>query len=314
MSFSPEIVVVGSLNMDLIFRTPRIPAAGETLLGGEFDTAFGGKGANQAVAAARLGTKVAMVGKVGRDEFGPALVSGLRQDNIDTSQISTARESATGVALILLEASGENRIIVASGANLDLSTAEIEAAADLIQQAQLLLLQLEVSVTSVTRAAQLAHEAGVRVILNPAPAQPNLPAELLQKVDILIPNEGEAALLAGLPPESASERKMQEKAARLLLDSGVQTVVTTLGSRGALVTQESGLEHIPPYPTQVVDTTAAGDSFVGGLAAALVAGKSLEEAVRWGNAAGSLACSQLGAQPSLPTRAALMKKLQQSTN
>ncbi len=305
MSISPEIVVVGSLNMDLIFRTPRVPVAGETLLGGEFTTAFGGKGANQAVAAARLGAAVAMVGKVGADEFGPALVAGLRQDGIDTAYIRVAEKAATGVALILLEATGENRIVVASGANFALRAADIEAAADLIQSAKVLLLQLEVPLESVIRAAQLAHEAGGRVILNPAPAQAHLPAALLQQVDILLPNEGEATLLAGLPPASAPE-----EAAHALLAAGVQVVVITLGGKGALLARESGLEYIKPFPTEVVDTTAAGDAFAGGLSAALVAGQPLEEAVRWGNAAGSLACSQLGAQPSLPPRAQLLARLQ----
>jgi ribokinase len=305
MKSKPDVVVVGSLNMDLIFRTPRVPEAGETLLGGSFDTAFGGKGANQAVAAARLGPRVAMVGRVGDDSFGPSLRRGLEDDGIDTAHVRVDDEASTGTALILLEESGENRIVVASGANFAVAPGDVEAAAELIRGAQILLLQLEVPLPAVRRAVEIAHEAGVRVILNPAPAQV-LPEALLQGVDILAPNQVEATMLAELPDDTPPE-----EAARALRETGAGVVVVTLGGEGALLLSDEGAQRVPAFPTEVVDTTAAGDAFMGGLAAALIEGLPLEEAVRWGNAAGSLASSKLGAQPSLPTREALEKRLEQ---
>ncbi len=301
----PDVVVVGSLNMDLIFRTPRVPEAGETLLGGSFDTAFGGKGANQAVAAARLGPRVAMVGRVGDDSFGPSLRSGLEVDGIDTSHVWVDDEASTGTALILLEESGENRIVVASGANFEVTPGDVEAAAELIRGAQILLLQLEIPLPAVRCAVEIAQEAGVRVILNPAPAQV-LPEALLQEVDILAPNQVEATMLAELPDGTPPE-----EAARALREAGAGVVVVTLGGEGALLLSGEGAQRVPAFPTEVVDTTAAGDAFMGGLAAALIEGWPLEEAVRWGNAAGSLASSKLGAQPSLPTREALEERLEQ---
>ena len=307
MNASPEVVVVGSLNMDLIFRSPRLPDAGETLLGGRFDTAFGGKGANQAVAAARLGAHTAMVGRVGDDTFGPTLRQGLIEDDIDVTHVRTDETAATGVALILLEESGENRIVVASGANLQVTPADdVEAAGALIRSARLLLLQLEIPLAAVQRAAAIAREAGAQVLLNPAPAQP-LPSDLLRNVDLLVPNQVEAAMLAELPPDTPPE-----EAAQALRAAGAGKVLVTLGSDGALLVSNQGVRRVPPFPTEVVDTTAAGDAFMGGLAAALIADRPLEEAVRWGNAAGSLACTKLGAQPSLPHREALLEHLKKT--
>lgn len=299
MDQSSMIVVVGSLNMDVIFRAPKMPEAGETILGGQFSTAPGGKGANQAVAAARLGGKVAMVGRIGDDEFGHSILANLQRDQIDTSRVLVTEDSATGVALILLEESGENRIIVASGANHAITAQDILQSAGLIREASILVLQLEIPIECVQRAAMIAHQAGVRVILNTAPAH-TLPRELLQQVDILISNSGEAAMLAGMhednPPEILAQR---------LFQLCPNNVVITLGGRGALLIDSEGSESIPSYPVKVVDTTAAGDAFVGGMAAALVTGKTVREAVRRGNAAGALACTRLGAQPSLPTLAGL---------
>jgi len=301
-----EVVVVGSLNMDLIFRTPRMPKAGETLLGGSFDTAFGGKGANQAVAATRLGARVAMVGRVGNDTFGPTLLSGLKGDGIDVSQVRTDAEASTGVALILLEESGENRIVVASGANLNVTPDDVDSTADLIRSAKVLLLQLEIPLPAVQRAVEIANKADVQIILNPAPAQP-LPIELLRGVDILVPNQGEATTLADLPKETSAE-----EAAKALRAAGAKVVVVTLGGDGALLISETGTQHIPAFPAEVVDTTAAGDAFMGGLAAALIKERSLTEAIRWGNAAGSLACTKLGAQPSLPSLDLLEARLNEN--
>ncbi len=296
-----RITVVGSLNMDLVVRTPRIPRPGETIIGGDFHTLPGGKGANQAVAAARLGARVSMVGRVGRDTFANPLLDNLTAAGVDHTFVTQDPEAATGVALIEVDDAGQNSIVVASGANMRVSPADVEAAEATIASADVLLLQLESPLETVTRAAQVARAHGVRVILNPAPARP-LPAALLSLVDVLIPNENETALLTGMPVES---RDQIEAAATALRELGVGTVILTLGDRGALLTQEGETEHFPAFDVTPVDTTAAGDAFVGGFAVALAEGKSLAEAVRWGNGAGALAATRLGAQPSLPTRQAL---------
>ncbi|HSR29658.1 MAG TPA: ribokinase [Anaerolineae bacterium] len=296
-----SIAVVGSLNMDLVIRSPRIPRPGETILGGELHTVPGGKGANQAVAAARLEAQVYMVGRVGRDAFAGALVENLAADGIDHTFVVQDEETATGVALIVVDDDGENSIVVSSGANMRLSPADVEAAESVIAAADLLILQLEVPLESVIRGAELARAHGVKVVLNPAPARP-LPAGLLSLVDVLVPNESEAALLADLPAGTQSEA---EKAAEALLQSGVGTVILTLGERGALTIRDGITQAFPAYEVKPVDTTAAGDAFVAGLAVALAEGKGLYEAVQWANAAGGLATTKLGAQPSLPTRQAL---------
>jgi ribokinase len=298
------IVVVGSLNMDLVIRSPHIPRPGETIIGGEFHTVPGGKGANQAVAAARLGAQVSMVGRVGHDAFGDALLENLAADGIDHTFVARTEEAATGVALIVVDDTGENSIVVSSGANMRLSPADVDAAGSVITAADVLILQLEVPLESVIRSAELAHAHGVRVVLNPAPARP-LPAELLSMVDVLVPNESEAALLAGLPVVRQSEAA----AAKTLLASGVGTVILTLGERGALPASEGEISLVPAFDVEPVDSTAAGDAFVAGLAVALAEGRELREAVRWGNAAGGLATTRFGAQPSLPTRQALERLL-----
>ena len=300
-----KIVVVGSLNMDLVVRTPRIPTPGETIIGHALHMLPGGKGANQAVAAARLGAQVAMVGRVGGDAFAQPLLANLAANRVDHTWVAEDAGEATGVALIEVDDAGQNSIVVVSGANARLSPADAEAAAAAIAAAQVLLLQLESPLETVLRAAQLARASGVTVILNPAPARA-LPAELLRTVDVLIPNESETALLTGLPAASLEEAKA---AAQALLADGVPTVVLTLGERGALLAQPQGLAHFPAFPVTPVDTTAAGDAFVGGFAVALAEGKPLELAVRWGNAAGALAATQLGAQPSLLDRPAVLALL-----
>ncbi len=302
---SASIAVVGSLNMDLVIRSPHIPRPGETVIGGEFHTLPGGKGANQAVAAARLGAQVSMVGRVGHDAFGGVLLENLDADGIDHTFVVQDGQAATGVALIVVDDNGENSIVVSSGANMRLSPADVEAAEAVIAAADLLILQLEVPLESVVRSAELARAHGARVVLNPAPARP-LPARLLSLVDVLVPNESEAALLAGLPVGTQIEA---ESAAEALLRSGVSTVILTLGERGALPARAGQMQVVPAFEVKPVDTTAAGDAFVAGLAVALAEGQGLSEAVRWGNAAGGLATTQLGAQPSLPTRQALERLL-----
>ncbi len=308
MSNTAQITVVGSLNMDLVARTHHIPQPGETILGGELHTLPGGKGANQAVAAARLGASVAMVGRVGQDAFAGPLLDNLAAVGVDHTFVSRDPAAATGVALIVVDDAGQNSIVVTSGANMRLQPADIDAAETAVAAARVLLLQLESPLEAVTRAAEVAHTHGVKVILNPAPAQP-LPVSLLALVDFLIPNETETALLTG---KSINSQAQAKAAAAELRQSGVGTVILTLGERGALLAGPTETKLFPAFKVTPVDTTAAGDAFVGGLAVALAEGKSLAEAVRWGNAAGALAATHLGAQPSLPTRQALETLLNNS--
>ncbi|KAA3664830.1 MAG: ribokinase [Chloroflexi bacterium] len=304
---SARVVVVGSLNMDLVTRAKTIPIPGETVIGGDLETIPGGKGANQAVAAARSGAVVSMVGHVGTDVFADRLKENLAADGIDQAFV-TAVPGASGVALIVVDAAGQNSIVVAPGANAALTPTDVDEAAKAIQSANVLLLQLEIPLDAVQRAAQLAHDAGVTVILNPAPAQP-LPADLLALVDILIPNESETATLTGMPTSNETEL---EAAAAYLRTLGVGMVILTLGKQGALFTRQNETVLIPAFQvTKVVDTTAAGDAFLGGFATAVAEAKPLHEAITIGNATGALAVTRAGAQPSLPTRKeveALLKK------
>jgi ribokinase len=293
-----RITVAGSLNMDLVIHSPRIPQPGETIIGGDFQMAPGGKGANQAVAAARLGAQVWMVGRVGKDAFGQSLLNGLLADGVDHTYVTQDSETASGVASIVVDEAGQNSIVVASGANGRLSPADINAAKKVIIGADVLLLQLESPLETVLEAAQIAHAHGVTVILNPAPARP-LPAELFPLVDVLIPNESETTLLTDMPVD---DRNQAEVAATALRELGLNLVVLTLGKRGALLAQKGKTIRVPAFNVTPVDTTAAGDAFVGGFAVALAEGKSPVDAVRWANAAGALATTQPGAQPSLPTR------------
>jgi ribokinase len=300
-----RVALVGSLNMDLVVRSPRIPQPGETILGSGFRAVPGGKGANQAVAAARLGARVSMVGRVGQDAFAGPLLENLAADRIDYTFVVRDGEAATGVALIVVDDTGQNSIVVASGANMRLSPSDVDAAQAPIRDAHVLLLQLESPLDTVTHAAHIARAHRVTVILNPAPARP-LPPDLLPLVDVLIPNETETALLTGMPVDDLTGARA---AAALLRKAGVGTVILTLGERGALLAGERGEETFPAFDVEPVDTTAAGDAFVAGFAVALAEGNTLAEAVRWGNAAGALATTRLGAQPSLPTRRALEKLL-----
>lgn len=291
------IVVIGSLNMDMVVRTSRAPVAGETLLGRSFSLTPGGKGANQAVAAARLGGEVAMVGTVGNDAFGQELRSVMRSEGVDTRHLFTSGNAPTGVASIVVEEGGENRIIIVPGANLELSPEGITELEKVIGEAELIVLQLEADYAMTVQAARLAHRHGVPVILNPAPAK-EIGDELLPYVTYLTPNETEASLMAGIPVQGASDA---ERAASILLARGVQNVIVTLGSNGALIVTDSGIRHVPGYPVKAVDTVAAGDSFNGALAVQLTCGKSLQEAVAFANAVGALTVSRQGAIASLPT-------------
>lgn len=297
----PRIVVVGSSNTDLVVRAPTLPGPGETVLGSSFLVTPGGKGANQAVAAARLGARVTLVARLGADEFGDRALAGLGREGIDTRFVARDAEAASGVALIVVSESGENAIAVAPGANMRLTAADVDRAAAAIRDADMLLLQLETPLPTVRHAATLAMKAGVPVILNPAPAAP-LAGELLSRVSVLTPNELEAAALTG---GSGAGVDAARQAALRLHASGVRDVVITLGREGALMEGAAGSGHVPGCTVTAVDTTAAGDAFNGALAVALAEGASLEHAVRFANRAAALSITRPGAQPSLPTREAV---------
>ncbi len=296
---TPRVVVVGSSNTDMVVKTKSIPAVGETVTGGDFVMAAGGKGANQAVAAARLGAAVTFVAKVGQDMFGDRAIEGYKQEGIDTDYILRDPENATGVALILVDQQGENLISVASGANHALTVEEVDRAAEPIRTADVLMLQLESPMAVVCRAAELAAEAGVPVILDPAPVPDSpLPTSLLGRVTYLTPNETEARMLTGVAVEDESSAR---EAAQKLIEQGTPNVVITLGAKGALVAG-SQTSFLPAQPVEALDSTAAGDAFNGGLAVALARGATLAEAVRYAGLVGALSVTRMGAQPSLPRR------------
>lgn len=298
-----KIVIVGSSNTDMVVRCEHMPRPGETVLGGEFMMNPGGKGANQAVAVARLGGDAVFVGKVGDDVFGSQTRQQLTGEGIDISCLATAVGCASGVALINVDAEGENSISVASGANARLMPADIDAAADVIAGADILLMQLEVPIETVTYAARMAKSRGVTVVLNPAPAPATaLPAELLENVDILIPNCTELELISG---HDCSESV--DEAVESLSDIGVGALVVTLGSKGALICRDGRSSLVPSFKVKPVDTTAAGDTFCGALCVALSEGRTLDEAVIFGNLAASITVTRAGAQNAIPTRAEVDK-------
>jgi ribokinase len=307
----PKIVVVGSSNTDMVVKAARIPAPGETVLGGAFVMAPGGKGANQAVAAARLGAEVTLVARLGADPLGDEAVAGYARDGILTDLVVRDPDRPTGVALILVDARGENSITVALGANEALSPDDVDRAADRIRAADAVVMQLEVPLVAVERAAALARAAGVPVILDPAPAPDGgLPEALLRNVTCLKPNESEAERLTGI---RVCDEVSAERAAIALRGLGPRTVVVTLGSRGAVLVDDAGARHVPAPRVAAIDTTAAGDAFTGALATAVGAGVAWDEAVRRAAAAGALAATRMGAQPSLPTREAWEKFLDLKT-
>ena len=305
MSSPSSIVVVGSSNTDMIIQLDRIPRPGETILGGEFSTAAGGKGANQAVGAARAGGQVTFIARVGKDMFGDQAIAGFRRDGISVDYVFCDKVAPSGVALIFVAKDGENSIAVAGGANAKLMPADVKKAAKAIRSAAVLVMQLETPLETVEAAAAIAAQAGVRVILNPAPARP-LPNSLLKLVSILTPNETEAELLTGI---KVTDESAAAKAADKLRSRGVQTVILTLGPRGAFIADATGKQLIPGFKVKAVDTTAAGDIFNGSLAVALAEGKPLPQAVRFANAAAALSVTRLGAQPSAPTRKKIEKFL-----
>lgn len=294
-----KIVVVGSANTDMILQMEHIPRPGETILGGQFSMAAGGKGANQAVASARAGGDVTLLARVGNDMFGRQAVEGFRADRINVDHVILDEEAPSGVALIFVAEDGENSIGVASGANARLTPNDVQQAGAAIEAADALIMQLETPLETVQAAAHIAATAATRVILNPAPAQ-SLDDKLLGLVSVLTPNESEAELLTGI---RVSSPETAQRAAEALRDRGVETVIVTLGSAGAFVLSADYTGLVPSLPVTAVDTTAAGDVFNGALAVALAEGQALQQAVRFSCAAAALSVTKLGAQQSAPKRA-----------
>jgi ribokinase len=294
MKKQPRIVVIGSLVLDFVARAPRLPGAGETLLGNMFGMFPGGKGANQAVQARRLGALVHMIGCVGDDFMGERLLASLEQSGVDNRFVRCVPGINTAACCIHVDARGNNAIVIVPEANLMCGPADIEASREVIGAADIVLLQLEIPVATVAYAISVIAEYKVPVILNPAPAQA-LDSALLREVSILTPNEHEAQLLTGFKEPSAAAASLQE--------IGTKTVVVTVGERGAFLSTPEESVLIPSHQVEVIDSTAAGDAFNGALAVALAEGQPIGQAVRFANAAGALACTRAGAQPSLATRA-----------
>lgn len=301
-----SLIVFGSINLDLVTKTPRLPLPGESLTGHNFFTAFGGKGANQAVMAARLGIETYMVGRVGNDSFGQELLGSLQESGVICDRVFVDPSIHSGVAVITVEDSGENTIILVPGANGQVNQTDVEQINPLFSDAFALLLQLEIPLAAVKAAAENARKAGVKVILDPAPAQVNVPADFYPLVDIITPNETEASLLVGFPVNSA---ETAAKAAQELQRRGVEIVLVTLGAKGVFCATKDDDFFLPAFSVEAIDTVAAGDAFNGAIATALATGKSLREAVVWGAAAGALATTKVGAQSSLCDRATLEKFL-----
>lgn len=293
------IIVFGSINIDLVATTSRLPIAGETILGEDFFKIPGGKGANQAVALARLEIPTQIVGRVGADSFGAELVQNLQIASVNTDNIFIDETVSSGVAIITVDRAGENQIVVIPGANGRVNQEDIERLSQLLPTASALLLQLEIPIPAVVAAAKAAKNADIQVILDPAPAQGNLPDELYPLVDIITPNEVEAGQLVGF---SVDGEETAIKAAKVLLHRGVKCAIVKLGAKGAICATAEETFFVPAFPVHAIDTVAAGDAFNGGLAAALFTGLSLHQAIIWGSAAGALAATKRGAQTSLPNK------------
>jgi len=298
------ILVIGSSNTDLVVRSERMPKPGETVLGGEFFVNAGGKGANQAVGAARVGADVSFCCRVGDDDYGKNSIDIFKKDGINTEYVFKTQGCPSGVAIIVVDSKGENSIVVASGANLKLAPEDIDSIEDLSSYS-IALAQLEIPVETVERAAFRCHSEGVKFVLNPAPAC-KLPESLIKLIDVITPNETETEILTGI---KVTDEDSATQAAQVLCKMGVNTVIITMGSKGAFLYQDGKGELIPAFEVQAVDTTAAGDIFNGALCAAMCEGKDIKEAVLFAQAASSISVTRKGAQPSAPTRSEVESKL-----
>jgi ribokinase len=292
-----QILVIGSSNTDMTVLADRLPVPGETVLGGTFAMGQGGKGANQAVAAQRLGGDVTFICKVGRDIFGVNSIKEYKKEGMDTSKVMYS-DKPSGVALISVDTHAENYIVVASGANGDITVEDIEANRKDIEKAAILLLQLEIPVDAVVRAAKIAHEAGVYVVLNPAPAC-DLPEEIYQYLSLIIPNQTEIALMTGI---EVKDEEGAAKAVKALQSKGTKDVIVTMGSKGSMVYHEGKATFVPSRKVNAVDTTAAGDTYCGGLCVALSEGKDIIAAAEFATASSALTVQKRGAQDSIPYR------------
>jgi ribokinase len=298
MMTPPRICVVGAANLDLISYVPRLPRLGETLHGTRFQMGYGGKGANQAVMAAKLGGQVTMVTKLGQDIFGENTRKNFQAWGVNTDYVYFTDQAFSGVAPIAVDPEGHNAIIIVTGANDLLTPEEIERARPAIARSQIMVCQLEIPVEITLAALRLARQEGVTTIFNPAPARPELPEELYRLSDIFCPNESETELLTGRPVTTLEEA---ERAARVLLERGAGAVILTLGERGSLLVNAAGNVHVPATPVRALDTTGAGDAFIGSLAFFMAAGKPLAEAMRRANAIAAISVQASGTQTSFPT-------------
>lgn len=291
-----KILVIGSTNTDMVVRSKRFPAPGETILGGEFFMFPGGKGANQAVAAARLGGEVSFITRVGDDVFGSQALEGFEEEGIDTTHITIDKDRPSGVALITVDGAGENQIVVASGANAQIGQQDIEEAISVFTQSDIILVQLEIPLTTVARIISLAQIHNKKVILNPAPAQA-LGTEILAGLYCITPNQTEAQLLTGIPVNSVESAR---QAAEVLLDKGVQHVVITMGDQGSVYVSPDDFLYVAAPTVDVIDTTAAGDVYNGALSVGLARSKSWKEAIAFATQAAAIAVTKMGAQASAP--------------
>jgi ribokinase len=299
MSKRPRIAVVGSANVDLTTFSDHFPKPGETIFGDKFDLGFGGKGANQAVAARLCGSEVFMVARVGDDLFGPATIKNFGRLGIDATHVRQVSGVSSGVAPIFVESSGQNRIIVVKGANDTLKPADVDAAADMLKSADCIVLQFEIPLETVYYTIQFARKNGIRCILNPAPAQP-IDLAAVAALDYFVPNESEADTITGLPVRTVDDAK---RCAQKLLGSGIRRVLITLGANGSLLAGNEGMEHVPAYPMKSVDSTGAGDAFIGSFATFLGEGMPEREAVKRANLYAGLSTTDVGTQKSFYDRA-----------
>lgn len=299
MTKRPRIAVIGSANIDLTTFTNQFPRPGETIFGQKFDLGFGGKGANQAVAARLCGAEVFMVARVGSDLFGPATIENFRKQGIDSTHVKQVAGVSSGVAPIFVEPSGQNRILVVKGANDTLTPADVDAAADTLKSADCIVLQFEIPIETVYYTVAFARTHGIRCIVNPAPAQP-VDMSAMTDLNYFVPNESEAETITGLPVRTVEDAK---KCAAQLVAGGMRRVIITLGANGSLVAGDDGSEHVPPFKVQSIDSTGAGDAFIGSFAVFLAEGVAEREAVRRASLYAALSTTGVGTQKSFYDRA-----------